>query len=783
MKNKLLLKLLIVGVSVFIYSLIYYYTQNDKNNRIDELYTKELDNLKTHYNLTTKYYKINSENVVSILNSNDKVIDLLSEFVDASDQKRVELRSQLHEILLPHYKRIQKQGVLQFHFLLPNNVTSLRMHKPSKFDDDLTDFKYSFKYVNETQQPLNGLERGRTSPSFRNVYPLFSKQHKHIGAVDIAFAPEVIQQNLYESSKIYSNFIIKKSIFDLRKWRRNDLKNDYKVSIENDSYLNYAYKQNDIDDKLEEFIVPFKKMIKSKMSKNATFALYYFEQSKAKVVAFLPIANTQNEVIAYLISYSDNPYIESTLFDFYVLNLIVIMVLILISLYLYKNIKHNLELKEEKDKFHHLSQYDPLTQLPNRLLLQDRLNQSIIKANRHKSKFAMFFIDLDNFKNINDAHGHFLGDKVLQVVSKIIKNTLREEDTLARIGGDEFVVIIEELHYSIDCSTSAQKIINALKKAIVIEDESYYIGASIGISIFPDDSTNATDLLKYSDIAMYRAKSMGKNKSQFYSSKMAEEVLNRVNVEKDLRQAIKNKEFEVYYQPQINAKINTLMGMEVLVRWNHPTKGLVAPIHFIPLAEETGLIVPIDRWVMNTAMKQVVAWQKEALHTGVLSMNLSVRQLEHEQCIEELKKMIELHGIDPKMLELEVTEGQIMTNQTQAIEILHQIHDLGIELAIDDFGTGYSSLSYLKKLPIDKLKIDKSFVDDLPEDEDSMSITKAIISLSKNLNLKVIAEGVETSEQKEFLVENGCDNIQGYYYSKPLPAKEMQAYLLEFTKR
>jgi len=777
MKNRLFLKTIIAIVAIVIYSIFYVYISTDKNNRIDSLLSKEIENLKTHYNLTTKYYKINAANTVDILKHNKEVIEILTDYIDASKTKQSLLRAKLHEILLPHYEYIQKHGVLQFHFLTPQNVTILRMHKPSKFDDDLTEFKFSYQHVNKTKKNMHGFERGKTSPSFRNVTPLFSKTGKHIGIVDVAFAPEVLQQNLYESSKIYSNFIIKKDIFDLRQWKRNDSKNNYKASIENINYVKYAYQKDDRDNELKQLILPSKEEIKSKMSQNETFALYFIKNSNVKIVSFLPIKNTQAETIAYLVSYSDSPHIYSTLFDFYVLNLVIILILILISMFVFKNIRHNLELEDEKDKFHQLSQYDPLTQLPNRLLLQDRLEQSVIKANRHQSKFSILFIDLDNFKHINDAHGHTLGDKVLQVSSKIIREAIRQEDTLARIGGDEFIVIVEDVHKSKDSLVTAEKIIDAFKKPIMINKTNYYIGASIGISIFPNDADNAADLLKYADAAMYKAKNRGKNTSEFYSSNMTEEIIDRIDIENDLREAIKNREFVVYYQPQINAKEGKLIGMEALVRWVHPTKGLIPPFKFIPLAEETGLIIEIDKLVMRSAMVQIAHWYKHGLNPGALALNLSVKQLQQEDYIPTLINELKINDFKPEWLELEITESQIMTNPDKAISILNQIHDMGIKLAVDDFGTGYSSLSYLKKLPIDKLKIDKSFIDDLPDDEEDIGITKAIIALSQSLNLRNIAEGVETEAQKEFLLENECNNIQGYLYSKPLPAEDMERLL------
>ncbi|WP_372999095.1 EAL domain-containing protein [Sulfurimonas sp.] len=437
------------------------------------------------------------------------------------------------------------------------------------------------------------------------------------------------------------------------------------------------------------------------------------------------------------------------------------------------------KLHEQKNILHHQAHHDDLTQLPNRAFFNDRLEQAIQRAKRNKTLIALFYIDLDHFKQINDSLGHEIGDKVLQVTADRLKNNIRKEDTLSRLGGDEFTLIVEELNIAKDVSVLAQKIIEDLEKPIHIDTHTLYISSSIGISIYPNDDTDAKNLLKYADSAMYKAKEEGRNNFQFYSSEMTELAFEHLAMEVSLRQALANEEFVVHYQPQINGSDNSLIGMEALIRWNHPTLGMVPPYKFIPIAEKNGLIIQIDQWVMRSAMTQLSSWYKEGLNPGVLSMNLAIKQLQKKDFIEVMRSLLEETRCKPEWIELEVTEGQIMTNPEEAIKILNQISDMGIELAIDDFGTGYSSLSYLKKLPLDKLKIDRSFIKDLPDDDEDIGITKSVIALSKSLNLKVIAEGVETKEQKDFLVENGCHNIQGYFYSKPISADEIYERFLK----
>ncbi|MCK4737845.1 MAG: EAL domain-containing protein [Sulfurimonas sp.] len=436
------------------------------------------------------------------------------------------------------------------------------------------------------------------------------------------------------------------------------------------------------------------------------------------------------------------------------------------------------ELLEQKRVLHYRANHDSLTGLPNRVLFNDRLSQSIKMATRHKNEFAVLFIDLDRFKQINDSLGHRTGDRVLQVIATRLQSVMRKEDTLARLGGDEFTVLMQELEKGDNAALLAEKIIKIAAQPVYIDEHTLYVSASIGISLYPKDGANGNELLMYADNAMYKAKDEGRSNFQFYSAEMTALALSKVLMESNMRKALQNGEFVLHYQPQMNGSNNKLIGMEALVRWQHPTKGLMPPSEFIPLAEETGLIIELDKWVMRTAMNQISKWYEEGLNPGVLALNLAIKQLHQKDFIDVVDNLIKETNYKAEWLELEVTESQIMTHPENAIAKLTEISDMNIEIAIDDFGTGYSSLSYLKRLPIDKLKIDQSFISDIPHDEDDMSITKAIIALAKSLNLSVIAEGVETEEQKTFLVENECVNIQGYLYAKPVPADEMEKFLI-----
>jgi len=437
------------------------------------------------------------------------------------------------------------------------------------------------------------------------------------------------------------------------------------------------------------------------------------------------------------------------------------------------------QLQTQKQLLENLAHYDNLTQIPNRVLFKNRIKNSIETAKLHKTKFALCYIDLDEFKHINDSYGHDIGDEVLKIVAIRVLSILKDGDTFARIGGDEFTIILEDLQ-SLDYARDiAEKIIYTIKQPMDIEGNIFKVSTSIGISVYPDDATEKSNLIKYSDIAMYKAKSLGKDNYQFYNKDMINYSYIRVKMEQNIDFAIKNKEFEVYYQPQIDATTNKHIGMEALIRWKHAKDGYISPIDFLPLAEEIGVIIEIDQWVMKTAMKQMVIWNEQGYDPGVMALNLSIRHLQRDSYITILKDALKETGCKPQWIELEVTESQIMSNYNESIVKLKEINSMGIKIAIDDFGTGYSSLSHLKHLPIDKLKIDKSFVDDIPENEEDVAIVKAIIALGESLNLTVLAEGVETKEQSKCLVENGCHNIQGFLYGKPQSSKDLEKNFLK----
>ena len=435
-------------------------------------------------------------------------------------------------------------------------------------------------------------------------------------------------------------------------------------------------------------------------------------------------------------------------------------------------------IEENEEILKHQAHFDALTHLPNRFLMQDRLEQALREAQRDKSQVGIMFIDLDRFKEINDSLGHHVGDQVLQEVSLRFSETIRKKDTLARLGGDEFTIIINDLDNKDDISCVADKVVDALRVPIKVDEHEFYISSSIGISIYPDDGKDIETLLRHADLAMYEVKNSGRNDFQFYEEFMSKDSLKKLAMDSELHKALLNEEFVVYYQPQLNVKTNELIGMEALVRWRHPDRGIVSPIEFITLAEEMGIINHIDDWVCKNVCEQIVIWQKQGLKPVRVAVNLSGKQLQRDDLIETVMQTLKETACEARYLSLEVTEGFIMHDHEKSIKVLSRLRDLGISLAIDDFGTGYSSLSYLKHLPVDKLKIDRSFIHNITTDYQDRAIVKTIVSLSQSMHLEVLAEGVETEQQKEFLKQLGCFEIQGYLYARPLPAKDVVDFFL-----
>jgi len=440
----------------------------------------------------------------------------------------------------------------------------------------------------------------------------------------------------------------------------------------------------------------------------------------------------------------------------------------------YSTIRAVVEREKAERKIRHMAYHDALTDLPNRLLFHERLNEAFHRSEKTGTILAVLFIDLDRIKVINDTLGHHIGDELLKYWADKLKANKRPQDTVARFGGDEFIVLLTDITSINEVLTFAGFIPQLFSEPFTYGEHDLYVTSSIGISVYPSDGTDADTLIKNADTAMYRAKEKGGNTFQLYRSEMNVRSLERLNMEIDLRRAMERREITVYYQPIVDLGSGRIYGMEALVRWKHPIRGMISPAEFIPLAEETGLIVPIGNWVLKEACRQNGEWIAQGLPPLVVAVNISVNQFQQPGFIQLIKGTLESTGLDPKLLCLEITENVAMKNVNYIVETIDKLRELGVRISIDDFGTGYSSLSYLKRFRVHTLKIDQSFIQELTTDEENAAIVTALIAMSHKMNIKALAEGVETKAQLEFLRRYGCDEIQGYLFSTPLPVSDFE---------
>jgi len=435
------------------------------------------------------------------------------------------------------------------------------------------------------------------------------------------------------------------------------------------------------------------------------------------------------------------------------------------------------ERKRAEDRLSYLAHHDILTSLPNRTLFVERLQRAVIEADRHERLVGVLYIDLDHFKNINDTLGHEAGDLLIRAAAERLTGCVRAGDTVSRMSGDEFTLVISDMGHVDDATRVAQKILDVFTVPFYVSERELFVSPSIGITLYPFDDRDVEGLLRNADIAMYRAKELGRNNYQFYTAELTTRAHHRLTLAGALHRAVSHNEFQIHYQPIVDLDSGRVTSLEALLRWQHPEWGLTAPMQFIPLAEETGLIIPIGEWVLFEACRQARAWQAEGHAELRVSVNLSARQFQQKRLIAQIADVLQASGLDPDCLELEITESAIMHNTDHTITILQVVAGLGVHLSIDDFGIGYSSLSYLKRFPVDTLKIDRSFIRDIPHDADDAAIASAIIAMAHALDIRVIAEGVETEEQLAFLRTRRCHGVQGLFFSKPVPADDVPALL------
>ncbi len=435
--------------------------------------------------------------------------------------------------------------------------------------------------------------------------------------------------------------------------------------------------------------------------------------------------------------------------------------------------------QQAREKLEYQANHDALTSLPNRALLDDRLQLALLHAERQQNQVAILFVDLDNFKFVNDSMGHNFGDRLLRIIANRLTESVRADDTVARHGGDEFVVILPVLRTDEDVVKVVEKIRTSLSQPLHIDGHETELSCSIGVGIFPKDGKDAQELLKNAEVAMFNAKELGRNNCRFFTAELNDRTIARMTMERLLRRALEREEFLLHYQPQVNLGTGQIIGVEALLRWQNPELGLVSPGTFIPLAEDTGLIVPIGEWVLQEACSRNKAWQEQGIAPLIMAVNLSPRQFWFPGLIETILKALQDSGLDPHYLELEIVESMVMRDVAAATAMLDELKMMGVHLSIDDFGTGYSSFGHLKRFPFDKLKMDISFVREVTHDPSSAAIAKAIIAMAHNLNLQVIAEGIESEGQLNYLHAHGCDEMQGFYFSRPLPAAEVEKFLRE----
>jgi len=650
--------------------------------------------------------------------------------------------------------------------------TSLYRSWTKKRGDNLKNVRIDVVKFLKNPQITTSISVGKFDLTFKTMVPIYEGK-KFIGIIET-----IAKFNSIALKMEYSGYDI--AVVVDKKYKKQLINTFTRIFI-NDYYVaNVNVKQNVL-----EFITS--KTVEHFMYEDR----YHIYKKSNNLISVYHLPDIHGNPMAYLILFSKLDNIDFNKIEQDRDKIIFFFILIYLIflggtyyLYVMKNksfieaLNEELEQKvEDKTQvLNHLAHHDTLTNLPNRLLFLDRLNQDIIHSDRHHKSIYVLFLDLDYFKEVNDSFGHKAGDELLKEISQRLKKCVRREDTVARFGGDEFTILISSIDRA-HIVFIAEKIIARIQEPIDLSGNTVCVTFSIGISSFPSDGDCADILLRNADTAMYKAKELGKNTYQFYHNDMTKVTLARLNMENNIRVAIKKEEFQVFFQPQIDATCNKVVGCEALIRWVHPTLGMIPPNEFIPLAEKSGLIVEIDTWMMKTAINIFNTIQKKYLHVEQLSLNLSMRQLESKNYVDKLKSILIETSFNPRCLELEITENQLMNNPESSISILNEIKKLGISIAIDDFGTGYSSLSYLKYLPINKLKIDKSFVDNLPNDEDDIAIVRSIITLAKSLNLKIIAEGIERQDQKDFLLNEGCPYMQGYFYSKPLNKEDFMVYL------
>ena len=658
--------------------------------------------------------------------------------------------------------------------VLDNRGVSIYRSWTKNYGDSMINSRIDVKRMIEAPKVISSISTGKFDMTFKSMVPIFYKK-KFIGIMETISSFDSITQKMRDN-KFDTLIVVDKSYKrQLTKASANKFIYDYYISNLDESktlvnLFEHKYKQKLLN--IPNYIIDDEN--------NLFLSTYHLKDMNTNEMGYFILSKKLSDIDFY----SRDKTIQKVILALLFIAFLIIGFAYYIYISKYKryieeqNQKLEDEIKVKTQELYYSAYYDGLTNLPNRVLFMDRLQEFLKFAKRKEVNVFVVCLDLDRFKEINDTYGHNIGDKLLKVVANKLQNNLRGGDTISRLGGDEFTIFVEDIDYN-DMIVIAKKIVKMMQDIHNIDTIELYATFSIGISSYPADGDTAEELLKNADTAMNEVKKSGKNSYRFYNKKMSQLAQERVVLENDIKRAFKNREFEVYFQPKMNAKIEKIIGLEALIRWRHPEKGMIFPNDFIPFAEEIGLIGQIGIFMRYETMKITKDWIDRGLDFGIVSFNASTIELEDDLFVDSIRDMIIDMDYDASRLELEILESQSMKSREKMITVLEDIKKLGLSISIDDFGTGYSSLSYLKQLPVDKLKIDRSFVQDIPHDKDSIALVRSVITLAKNFNLEIIAEGVETKNQVDFMLREGCENIQGYYYSKPKPVYEIEKLLID----
>lgn len=738
---------------------------------------------KTDTLIADRYFKVSTEMKEKlktlIKEKQNSILDISLAMAENNSIKKALLTNDVSDIHLDKLSLILKEKSnlqnIWFQIVRANGISLYRSFSNKKGDNVLK-ARVDIAEIVKHPHIVTSISVGQFSFTLKAIVPIYNND-KFIGIIETIgqFNSIVHTMNKHKYNTIL--FVDKSYKKQLVFADKDKFLEDYFIASgsENINFLKY------IKRKTAEHIIHYNKVYHLCQEINSIITVYTLnDEVTQKPMAYFVMAHNIKDI--------DLKDINQIRYNLFLILGGLLFTIFSLSIYFYIQSKKKLiqklndtleeSVQTKTKELTYLAHYDELTGLINRHYFSSLVESSIESAQRDKSHFSILFLDLDRFKDVNDTYGHNAGDELLVSVAKRLKSSVKSEDYVTRLGGDEFVILIKNISTS-NLVTLTKRIITEIQQPIEIENNILNITFSIGISSFPKDGTDAETLTSNADMAMYKAKELGRNTYQFYDKEMGEDMVERLQLEKNLKVALEENQFKAFYQPQIDSLTNRVIGAEALIRWNSPELGMVSPEKFIPIAEESQLIMEIDSWMMRHTMKQLIEFQKDGIEIGKLSLNISARQLESKGIISDLKMILNETNFDPKRLELEITERQMMKDPERSIIILNRIKEMGVDIAVDDFGTGYSSLAYIKRLPIDKLKIDKSFVDDLPDIKEEIAIVRSIISIAKNLNIKIIAEGVENTAQRDFLRAEGCQLVQGYFYSKPLSADDYKQFLLK----